>query len=74
MATNNSSSLPEGSAIRLPGITIEGGNDRYAGLEDLYGFGALYDNDFIDTFMLQKFIAQGHNFMMIRQDFNTLYR
>ena len=49
MATNNSSSLPEGSAIRLPGITIEGGNDRYAGLEDLYGFGALYGKDFIDT-------------------------
>ena len=60
MAKNNSSSLPVGSAIRLPGMaieggnslpgmTIEGGNDRYAGIEDLYGFGALYDNDFIDT-------------------------
>jgi len=60
MATNNSSSLPVGSAIRLPGMTIEGGNslprmtieggnDKYAGIEDLYGFGALYDNDFIDT-------------------------
>ena len=49
MAKNNSSSLPVGSAIRLPGMNIEGGNDRYAGIEDLYGFGALYDDDFIDT-------------------------